>query len=124
MGNIFVRDMGSWTERLQKGWIMQGHCHNFDHVTIIVAGRFHCRRWHPVVSADGEQRFDESGQPIVHLGEEVERTAPAMMLIKASHWHSFESLEDGGILMCVYSHRDPQSGDVVQAPSGWRKGYE
>ena len=42
LGNIFVRDCGSPHE---KGWKMEGHEHNFDHVTYIIRGKYRCRRW-------------------------------------------------------------------------------
>lgn len=91
-GNLFIRKV----HLHNKGDIVQGHTHNFDHNTIIFKGAVTVKR-----------------------GNTVEDfVAPAHLFIDKNIEHEFTALEDGVELWCVYSHRDPQ-GEVVQEHKGW-----
>ena len=118
LGNIFVRPF-----RLEKaGDVMAGHTHNFDHVTYVVRGAVHARCWRRALNADGS--------PMLNAGEEIwlleaERDCPAgtELLIRAAYKHEFVALEDNTECRCIYSHRDPQSGEAVQNHNGWERAY-
>ena len=90
-GNIFIRPI-----RLPKGEQIDGHKHNFDHVTIVFSGTVH------VQTSDGrDQTF----------------TGPAFFLVKKDVTHQIEAITDAHF-WCVYSHRNAQ-GEVVQEFDGW-----
>lgn len=97
-GNIFVRP-----NRMAKGQVINGHTHNFDHVSYVTAGAV-----------------------TVKAGD-VTRTIRATddknwLLIRAGVKHEITALEDGTKFDCVYSHRTPQ-GDVVEEYTGWDAAY-
>ncbi len=115
-GNIFVRDCFSPHD---VGWSMEGHAHNFDHVTMIHAGAYRCRRWAQAVNDKGMAILDGDGQPVKVLVSDETLKAPHWLLIKANMFHSFECIEGPGTLWCMYSHRDPQTEEVVQNWTGW-----
>ena len=102
-GNIFVRP-----NRLNKGQVIEGHTHNFDHVSYVTAGAVVVVAQHP-------------------SGQEITRTIRATddrnwVLIRAEVRHRITALEDGTKFDCVYSHRTPQ-GDVVEEYTGWDAAY-
>lgn len=119
-GNLFIRDMDSFTAPHESGWTMKGHSHNFDHNTFILGGRYRCIMARPIIGADGVPSFLPDGSQALHVVEDVERGVGSLPLfIDKNVWHTFECLEGPGRLICVYSHRDPQTGDVVQHYNGW-----
>lgn len=102
-GNVFIRP-----NRLNKGQVIHGHAHTFDHVSYVTAGAAH------VVATPPN-------------GERYERTIRASddrnwLLIRAGVKHEITALEDGTKFDCVYSHRTPQ-GDVVEEYTGWDAAY-
>lgn len=102
VGNIYVR-VNRFDVAGQK---VDGHKHNFDHMTDFRRGSFHVK----ATCSDGrviEQDFSE--------GEFV--------LIKADVEHEITCTSDGGgEFRCIYAHRDPQ-GSVTQKYTGWTKAY-
>jgi len=100
-GNVFIRP-----NTMTKGDVINGHKHNFDHTSIIFTGAVRVVATLP----DGRK-------------VEVERAAPAHLLIKADVEHEITALEDNTEFWCVYSHRGPQ-GDIVQEYTGWPEAYK
>ena len=99
-GNIYVRPI-----HMGLGSEVGGHTHNFDHTTIVFTGTVEA-----VVTKPDGSIFTQ----VI--------TAPDFLLIKADYKHSFRALEDGTVMWCVYSHRDPQ-GRVTLEKTGWDAGY-
>lgn len=99
-GNIFIRPA---MDNASKGFVLQGHTHNFDHTSIVFTGSVHIKRTHPNGTVE-EQDF----------------VAPAHCLIKAEDVHEITALEDNTTFWCVYSHRTPQ-GDITQEWTGWMR---
>lgn len=122
-GNAFFRDMGSLTERHKAGWTMHGHSHNFHHHTLICQGRYRCVMARPIIANDGTPVMLPDGSQSLHVIRDVELTPGPPLPIDKDVWHSFECLEGPGLLLCFYSHRDPQTGDVVQDYNGWMEAY-
>lgn len=104
LGNIFVRP-----NFLHKaGDKVDGHTHNFDHVTYVVRGRLKIERTKP----NGDKRIIEiSATDNYPFG-----------LIVAEDSHELTALVDDTVFHCVYAHRDPQ-GNVVQSYTGWLDAY-
>ena len=86
-GNIFIRP----NKLEQKGDMVQGHTHNFDHTTIFFTGSFHVKAKKPDGSTLERDFF-----------------APSHCLIKAEYEHEITALEDKSEFWCIYSHRTPQ----------------
>ena len=84
---------------------IQGHKHNFDHVSIVFTGAVR-------VEATGPE-----GQSITREFE-----APAHFLVKADWTHRIVALAPQTWVWCVYAHRTPQA-DVVQEWTGWEPAY-
>ena len=118
VGPFIIRDNGGTHE---TGWSMAGHCHNFDHMTVIKQGKYLCKRWAVQVNNDGSHKTGPNGEDILIMLDELEVTGPYEFLIKASEYHSFKCLEGPGILECWYVPRDPNSGAPLQQWNGWRK---
>ena len=99
-GNIFIR-----SNPLNKGSVIEGHKHNFDHTTIVFKGAVH-------VSAK------------LPDGKLIERdfVAPSHFLVKAEVEHTITAIMDDTEFWCVYSHRTPQ-GDISVERTGWGKAY-
>lgn len=128
---------------------IEGHAHNFDHVTFLYRGGVRAR----VTMSNGtvkERDFivpgftievPESGLLLaavsalnaVGIGVVATflekflkyrkvriSTGPAVkVFIAAGLMHEFTALTDDVGGECVYTHRDPETGDVVQAWNGW-----
>lgn len=100
-GNIFRRK-----NRLDKaGDRVDGHAHNFDHLTVIFTGAVRIKA------------KLSNGQVI-----EQEFHAPTDCLIRADVSHEITALEDNTEFWCIYSHRTPQ-GDVTLEDTGWHAAY-
>jgi hypothetical protein len=122
-GNIFIRDMDSLRAPHEAGWRMEGHTHNFDHTTFICRGQYRCIRRAPIFDQGGIPITAADGSKALHEELNVIRGPGSALLIEAGKWHAFECLEGPGVLVCIYAHREPQSGDVVQRYNGWLDAY-
>ena len=100
-GNVYIRPHAN----MAKGDVLEGHTHNFDHVSIVFTGAVRV----DAVLTDGRE-------------VSAEFKAPAHCLIKAEVVHKITALEDGTNFWCVYAHRTPQA-DVVQEYPGWPEAY-
>lgn len=107
-GNIFIRP-----NAMNKGDVIHGHKHHFDHVSIALRGSFSIKATLPSGKVVEKQLFSPSSD----VG--MDR---AHALIKAGIEHEITALEDNSVFWCVYAHRTPQ-GDVVQDFTGWQEAY-
>ena len=104
-GNLFIREM-----RFNKaGEANEGHAHNFDHTTYVVAG---------AIRVDRLNEQDE----IIQSVEKKAKDGKNWVLILANARHRVIALEDNTVAHCIYSHRNPQ-GEIVQEFTGWEKAY-
>lgn len=104
-GNIFIREMAF----AQKGDVVNGHAHNFDHTTYVVRGSLLVES----LNADGTVKQSA-----------VKRAVDGhnWVLIKAGVIHRLTALEDNCMGHCIYAHRTPQD-EIVQEYDGWMHGY-
>ena len=100
LGNIFIRP--NWL--MHKGDKVNGHVHNFDHMTQCISGAIEIRRG------------DNGKITTLYPGPQNYE------LIEAGVSHEITALEDNTHFQCIYAHRTPQ-GDVVQQHTGWWKAY-
>jgi quercetin dioxygenase-like cupin family protein len=91
-GNIFLRPVHG-----NKGYVIEGHEHNFDHVSFCISGSIRVKF--------GKPEDPEYHEETYHAGEHF--------LVKATIRHQITFLEDGTRFFCIYSHRGP-NGEVVQ----------
>jgi hypothetical protein len=84
-GDVFTRVHGPHP----KGHTHDGHEHNFDHQTLLVAGSL-------------KITARKAG---VDMGEKV-FTAPCPIVIRADTCHEIEVLEDGTVWICAFAVRD------------------
>lgn len=93
-GNIYIRKM-----KLQKGDVVEGHEHCFDHTTIVFQGSIRV-------------------EAVTQDGRKIDRVfvAPDSFLVKSEVRHKIIALENGES-WCVYSHRNAQ-GEIVQEYTG------
>lgn len=96
-GNIFIRK----NMNLQKGQVVPGHKHNFDHTTIVFTGSIRVR-----TPREGFAVF----------------RAPDHFLVKKDVMHEITALENNTEFWCVFAHRDDH-GEVVQEANGNRESY-
>lgn len=101
-GNIQIRP--NYLQK--KGDVVDGHAHNFDHVTVVFEGSIHVRATLP--SGDIIERNFVKGSEF---------------LVKAEVEHEITALEDNTLFKCYYAHRTPQ-GDIVQEYNGWTDAYD
>jgi len=106
LGNIYIRQV---PEPLEKGEIVEGHTHNFDHVTYVNKGSFKITRTSP----DGETK-----SRTIHATDEYN-----FVMILATHNHTLEALEDDSVYHCVYAHRNPITKEVQEHYTGWDEAY-
>lgn len=120
-GNVYIRTMGG-RGGMEKGDVIAGHTHNFDHTSIFFNGRWKVRRWSRLANTPPEEETSWFIAP----GDEFERDGPFHLLVYAGSKHEFTYLgsPDGmlGKAWCVYSHRSPQ-GEVVENWNGWTPAY-
>lgn len=103
-GNIFVRQM----EIMKKGEVVQGHTHNFDHVTHVFRGSVHLRAW-------DSANVDQAGNPLSVV--EKDFAANSYITIRKNWVHEFTALEDGTQADCIYALRD-FDGEVTDSFNG------
>lgn len=102
-GNIYIRK-GTVPN---AGEVVEGHAHNFDHVTLVRRGSFRI------------EQLDETGNVV----RAVDRDAiEGHVLIKAGVIHRLTALEDNSVYWCIYAHRNPQ-GEVLENYDGWTPAY-
>jgi len=99
MGNVYFRPM----RFEKKGQRVEGHKHNFDHVTFVWRGSVEVRVW-----KDGESRDD---------AKPARFSAPAKVFIARDRFHEFTALEDGTLADCIYAIRDGE-GQVTDTWDG------
>ncbi len=104
LGNVFIRPMVFE----KAGQVVEGHSHNFDHVTYCAKGSM------KIEKLDGDKV----------VATTVKRAADQYnsVLILAGIHHRLTALEDGTIGHCIYAHRNAQ-GDVLQDYDGWSPAY-
>lgn len=112
-GSIFVREPD---QLLDTGHVVEGHTHNFHHMTNFTRGKWRCQRFGRIVGTeDGWHKISDvtiqGGTPGARIG------------IEADMKHRFELLEGPGHYQCIYSHRDPEDGRVVEEYTGWHEAY-
>jgi quercetin dioxygenase-like cupin family protein len=104
LGNLFIRPMVFE----KAGEVVNGHEHNFDHVTYV---------------AKGSLRIEKlDGGTVVATVTKKASERHNSVLIKAGVCHRLTALEDDSIGHCIYAHRTAQ-GDVVQDYDGWGPAY-
>lgn len=123
-GNIFIRPCV-----MAKGQVIHGHKHNFHHTSIVFTGAVNVKITRQNLDMPEEQKaqakdfFKKIGvewmPPPDQDIREQEFRAPAHFLVSAGIEHEITALEDNTVFWCVYSHRDPQSHEVVQENLGW-----
>lgn len=119
-GGIFVRESG---HILETGFVMDGHTHNFDHITYFPMGMWEVHRIRKVVDAQGNPKLDEKGEEIWHEIDSGIIKAGAWLPIAKNDKHWFKLLEGPGMYHCIYAHRNPDSGEVVNEYNGWHGAY-
>jgi hypothetical protein len=110
IGNIFIRTMFF----AKKGDKVDGHTHNFPHATLIPQGAVNVKRRKKL---DGKLVLigDDNYAAKFIAGDVL----PTHILIEADVHHEITALEDNTVCMCVFAHRDPRTGEVVQDWNGW-----
>lgn len=111
LGNIFTRTMYF----AKAGEVVHGHTHNFDHVTLVLAGGVRIkygRKINGEMVFEGEREFYAPKQMNGDGGQE------AQVLIKKDIFHEITALEDNTHCWCVFAHRDPDTGEVVETWNG------
>lgn len=104
-GNIFVREMRFGG----VGSVVEGHAHNFDHVTYVTRG------------AVLVEKLDGNGA-VVRAVVKTAIDGYNWVLIEAGVTHRLTSQTSDALAHCIYSHRNHQ-GEVVQQYDGWTPGY-
>jgi quercetin dioxygenase-like cupin family protein len=111
LGNIFTRTM--YFEK--AGQVVRGHKHNFDHVTLVLCGAVSVRFSKEVGGVTVFQKVEEFYAPKQMYGDKGQE---AQILIEADVHHEITALEDNTHCWCVFSHRDPDTGEVVDKWNG------
>lgn len=96
VANLFCKQMLF----VKAGDVEHGHCHAFDHTTLLSAGEVE-------VKANGKTtRFK----------------APQMIFIKAEVEHEITALQDGTVAYCIHALRDGNGVDDILDPAGIPEG--
>lgn len=120
-GNISVRP----TNGMNKGDVIVGHAHNFDHLTYIPSGAALIEKLEVVKEAVHDGHGNVVTQPEYKVVKAVEKRASDgynFLLIEAGVIHRITALEDNTHVHCIYANRNPQ-GEVVQEYDGWGPAY-
>lgn len=96
VANLFCKQMFF----TKAGDVEQGHCHNFDHTTLLGSGSVE-------VKANGKV---------------TKFTAPQMIFIKADVEHEITALEDNTVAYCIHAIRDGDGVEDIIDPSGIPEG--
>lgn len=96
-GNVFFRPM----EFERAGSFVQGHVHNYDHVTWISSGVVFVKAYE---IDSNDQRLGPSFMQVFK--------APAVICIKKRWMHEFTALEDNTLATCIFALRD-RNGEVT-----------
>lgn len=87
VANLFSRMM-----RFEKaGDIEVGHTHQFDHLTLLAAGKL----------------------KVTVNGKASHFAAPHMIYIHKDHVHELEALEDGTVAYCIHALRTPDQSEIL-----------
>jgi glutaredoxin len=127
-GNLYIRPM----EFPEAGYVVEGHAHKFDHVTFINQGSLiycscdpvapvkcpYCEKDPACLACKGRGQV----MPAPSYSQEVTYDEGNFLLIKAGRCHKFVSLGKARAY-CVYSHRDPETGNVANNRNGWMPAY-
>ena len=111
LGNIAFRTGGP----MAKGDIVQGHLHNYDHVTMVSHGSM-------LIEVMSGPAMDGVTQSVIKSTVKSAKEARNFVLILAGVAHRFTALEDGTVYQCVYAHRD-EEGNAVDFYTGWEAAY-
>ena len=96
--NVFLKKMIF----KEKGMVYCGHHHDYDHVTLVAAGKVSVK-FGPVPEGD--------------LPEEIKEYAGTSMFVTRSYReHEITALEDNTIVCCVHAIRD-EKGEIIGIPS-------
>lgn len=106
LGNVFIRP----NLLPRAGDYVDGHKHNFDHVTYVCRGEIKVDK----ISDSGNI---EKSRIIKSTDEEP------FVLIKAGVNHRLEAMVDDSIFHCIYSHRNAQ-GEVIKEFDGFYEATE
>lgn len=96
---------------MMQGEVVNGHAHEFDHVTVCLAGAI---RVHYVI--DGKRFITEI------WAASKDKPRQFMCNIRAGIEHELEALEDNTQYGCFYPHRKA-NGEVVEEYTGWLHAY-
>lgn len=105
IGPIFMRD--NWGAQ-PKGHVIETGVHNFDHISLVIRGSALC------------EILDAQDNVIESVTKKATDVRNYVLIVKGAR-HRFTYLEDGTIVQCWFTHRDPM-GNVVQEYDGWLKG--
>lgn len=92
VANLFCKQMFF----AKTGDIEHGHCHAFDHTTLLGHGSL-------MVKVNGKS---------------TEFKAPQMIFIKANLEHEITALEDNTVAYCIHALRDGDGVDDILDPAG------
>lgn len=96
VANVYIREMLFEN----KGDVNSGHCHVFDHQTLLAKGSIKA-------VVDGKESFF---------------MAPQIIFIKANVMHEFTAMEDKTLCYCIHALRDGDGvGDIID-PAGVPQG--
>lgn len=143
LGNIFAREGD-----IPPGGKVDGHAHNFDHVTACFGGRMKVEGTDPntgthyettleigslcLIRADIEHTLTQlPGAPAIvanalaDLRDRMTKMVPALAAeIGAAHDASLAAFNDvPAKYACIYAHRTPQGDVVLDYDSGWPGAY-
>lgn len=108
---------------LDTGYVMEGHEHAFFHLTVIAMGVWRVNRSHRIVDAYGVHLKDGDGKLMYHALPPQIAKPGSFFGIEAQLRHRFELLEGPGMYLCIYTHKDPDSGAQVMEYNGWGDAY-
>lgn len=95
-----------WNLSDRPGLHIDGHEHNFDHLTVVFSGSIRVRFTY---------RNGYSFEKTYHAGSEV--------LIRADVCHKIWALEPHTLTKCLFAHRDPITGKPVPEYNGNELAY-
>ncbi len=102
-GNVYIRPMTF----AHIGSVIEGHKHNFDHVTMLWAGAVRA-----MATLPNGKKVDKVFQARADHG-------PTFLKIPKETEHEFIALAPNTIAFCIYAHRDAVTGEPVEKMNGW-----